>query len=55
VTLFFVAGIDEHSVRKKPIKTEEVQEIDWIEIQEYIQETMRQNTIESIISCGNHK
>ena len=24
VTLFFVAGIDENSVRKKPIKTEEV-------------------------------
>lgn len=36
VTLFFVAGIDEKSVRKNPIKTEEVQEIDWISIELFI-------------------
>jgi hypothetical protein len=49
VTLFYVEGIDESAVRQKPISREEVQELKWIPIHEYIQETMRQNTVESIM------
>lgn len=47
MNLFFISGIEERAL--KPIKTKEVKEIAWIPITEYIQETIKQNTLEHIL------
>jgi hypothetical protein len=48
VNLFLIKGIEEKPL--KPIKTKEVKEVAWIPISDYIQETMRQNSLEAILS-----
>lgn len=40
VTLFFVEGIDTESVQKRPLDREEVHEIKWVPVNNYIVETM---------------
>ena len=41
VTLFFVEGIDVDSVKAKPILSEEDHDLKWINVSEYIQETLK--------------
>ena len=50
VTLFFVEGIDTDSVRAKPVLSEEDHDLKWIPVSEYIAETLKQNTIDSVLS-----
>jgi len=46
VTLFFVEGIDEKAVQKTPNSQIEVNERSWIPVQDYIQETLKQNNVD---------
>ena len=50
VTLYFVEGIMENSVQAKPQLTEEDHYLKWIPVAEYIQETLKQNTVDSVLS-----
>lgn len=54
VTLFFVEGIDVDSVRSKPILSDEDHELKWIPVKEYIEETLKQNTIDSVLNNGSN-
>lgn len=54
VTLFFVEGIDEQAVRAKPILSEEKHDLKWIPVSEYIRETLKQNTVDSVLSNSAH-
>ena len=52
VTLFFVEGIETDSVRQKFISQEEEHDLHWIPVSEYIQETLKQNTVDSVLGTS---
>ena len=52
VTLFFVEGIETDSVRQKYISQEEEHDLHWIPVSEYIQETLKQNTVDSVLGTS---
>ena len=54
VSLFFVEGIETDSVRKKILINEEDHDLKWIPVSEYIQETLKQNTIESVLQSNTN-
>jgi len=49
VTLFFIEGIDIDAVRRKPDSRKEVQELQWKSIEDYVKETMKQNSVENVL------
>ena len=53
VTLFFVEGIDEKAVKQKPNSLVEVHERSWIPVQDYIQETLKQNNVDYALGQMN--
>ena len=54
VTLFMVEGIDKEAVKSKPSLSEEDHELQWIPVAEYMQETLKQNTIDSVLSNNSN-
>ena len=51
VTLFFVEGIATDAVAPKYSTQEEEHDLNWIPVNEYIEETLRQNTIDSVLGA----
>lgn len=54
VTLYFVEDIEEDSVRAKPVLSEEDHDLQWIPVSEYIKETLKQNTVDSVLSNNSN-